>query len=222
MSFNIRAAPASPARGSFGGTCRPARGYRLPAPLWHNHGVARPPRPAPPLDRAALDRLALRYVERFATTRGRLRQYLARKLRERGWDDTAAPDVDALAERMATLGYIDDAAYGEMKAASMARRGLGGRRVGEALRHAGLEESDRAALQPGIDERAFTAALAYARRRRIGPYAAAAPDRDALRRATAAMLRAGHGFDLARRILGMAPGEVPDADADADAGSGRG
>jgi regulatory protein len=31
-----------------------------------------------PLDSAALDRLALRYVERFATTRAKLAAYLAR------------------------------------------------------------------------------------------------------------------------------------------------
>ena len=37
------------------------------------------------LDGPALDRLALRYVEKFATSTGKLTQYLQRKLRERGW-----------------------------------------------------------------------------------------------------------------------------------------
>ena len=69
-------------------------------------------RPAPPLDAAALDRLALRYVERFATTRGKLADYLRRKVRERGW---TGPDADpqAIAERMAGLGYIDDRQFAE-------------------------------------------------------------------------------------------------------------
>jgi regulatory protein len=182
--------------------------------VWHNQGVARPSRPAPPLDGAALERLALRYVERFATTRGRLRQYLVHKIRERGWSEDAAPDTEALAERMAAIGYVDDVAFGEAKAASMARRGLGSRRVDQALRHAGIEEEDRGALQPAIDDRAYASALAYARRRRLGPYAATAPDRDARQRATAAMLRAGHSFDLTRRILDMPPGEEPDERTD--------
>ena len=62
-----------------------------PLPVWHNHGgmTRVPRRPVPPLDRAALERLALRYVERFATTRGRLTDYLKRKIRERGWDGDA-------------------------------------------------------------------------------------------------------------------------------------
>ena len=41
-------------------------------------------RTLPPLDAAALERLALRYVERFATTRGKLTDYLRRKIREIG------------------------------------------------------------------------------------------------------------------------------------------
>ena len=166
-----------------------------------------PRRPPPPLDASALERLALRYVERFATTRGRLRQYLERKLRERGWEGEGAPDPAELAERMAGLGYVDDAAYGEARAAAMARRGLGGRRVSEALKHAGIEERDAEALRPAIDARTIDSAIAYARRRRLGPFAAELPDRLGRERAIAAMLRAGHGFDIARRIVAMAPGE---------------
>lgn len=44
-------------------------------------------RPLTPLDPARLERLALRYVERFATTRVKLTRYLERKVRERGWDN---------------------------------------------------------------------------------------------------------------------------------------
>ena len=87
--------------------------------VWHNHG-AMPRRltPPPPLDAAALERLALRYVERYATTRAKLAAYLARKLRERGSAD-AMPDIEGLVERFANLGYVDDRAFGEMRAAAM-------------------------------------------------------------------------------------------------------
>ena len=69
----------------------------------------------------AADRLALRYVERFATTRGRLADYLSRKLRERGWTGEAAPDPAAVAERMAGRGYVDDRGYAAMKGAALTR-----------------------------------------------------------------------------------------------------
>ena len=63
--------------------------------------MTRPRRPLPPLNAADLERFALRYVERYATTRGRLAEYLKRKVRERGWEGATAPDTIALAQRMA-------------------------------------------------------------------------------------------------------------------------
>src|SRR4051812_45217950 len=122
-------------------------------------------RPVKPLDGAALDRLALRYVERFATTRGKLADYLRRKVRERGWEGDAA-DVAALAQRMADLGYVDDRIYAESKAAALGRRGFGARRVTAALREAHVEQSDADDLAPAIAERAAEAALTFARRKR--------------------------------------------------------
>lgn len=168
-------------------------------------------RPAPPLDGPKLDRLALRYVERFATTRGRLADYLRRKIRERGWDGEPA-DPDALAERMAALGYVDDRAFAEARARSMTRRGLGARRVADALRHARVEADDAAAVTPEVTEQAPEAALAFARRKRIGPFAATPADRDQRVRQLAAMARAGHGYELSRRIVDLPPGGEIDPD----------
>ncbi len=164
-------------------------------------------RPPPLLDPERLDRLALRYVERFATTRGKLVAYLTRKLRERGWEGDAPPQPQAIADRFAELGYIDDRGYGEARASAMARRGLGARRVADDLRHAGLDPEDREALAPDITERADDAAMAFARRKRIGPYAVQPPDRAAAQKQIAAMLRAGHSFETARRIVAMVPGQ---------------
>lgn len=166
------------------------------------------PRSLPPLDAAALDRLALRYVERFATTRAKLADYLARKIRARGWEG-AVVDPREVAERLATLGYVNDLGFGEARAAAMARRGLGRRRVTGALRHAGLSNDDAEALSAAIAARALDAALAYARRRRIGPFGTGPADRELRQKQLAALLRAGHDMALARAIVGMAPGDDP-------------
>jgi regulatory protein len=172
--------------------------------------MSRPRRPLPPLDSAALERSALRYVERYATTRGRLTAYLQRKIRERGWSEESPADTAGLAERMAELGYVDDRAFGEARASAMGRRGLGARRVSEALRHAGIEGEDAAAIAPEVEARAASSALAFARRKRIGPYALSAADRPQREKYLAAMLRAGHPLDLARTIVRMDPGEDVD------------
>jgi regulatory protein len=164
--------------------------------------MGRERRAIPPLDPPALERMALRYVERFATTRGRLTDYLTRKIRERGWAEGLAPaDPSALAARMADLGYVDDLAYAEAKAAAMARRGLGARRVAVALRAARVGAADTDEVAPGIAERAVESALTFARRRRIGPFGGAGVDRASRQKQLAQMLRAGHGFDLSRRIV---------------------
>jgi len=172
-------------------------------------------RPPPPLDPAALERLALRYVERFATTRGKLAAYLARKVRERGWEGDAADPV-AIAERFAELGYVNDRIYAESKASAMARRGLGARRVSDALRHAGVQERDAAEIAPQIAERTNATALAFARKRRFGPFAEAQADRARAAKQVAAMVRAGPSPDLAWKIVRMEPGENVEAWLDGD------
>lgn len=170
-----------------------------------------PRRALPPLTGADLERVALRYVERYATTRAKLATYLVRKLRERGWQGEGAPDVEGLAQRMADLGYVNDRLYGEAKAGAMARRGLGARRVRQALRFAGVNGDDADALAPAIEAEEIASAIAFARRRRIGPYAREAADRVLQEKQMAAMIRAGHAPGLARAIVRMAPGEDPDA-----------
>lgn len=170
-----------------------------------------------PLDAEMLQRLALDYAGRYATTRAKLRSYLGRKLRERGWKgeeaggDGGGPAVEAIVERMAELGYVDDRAFAELRAAGLTRRGYGARRVAEALRMAGIDEADGHAAREAARAGAWDAALAYARRRRIGPFAAesvgAGPARD---RAIAGLVRAGHSFEIARILVDSAPGELPD------------
>lgn len=167
----------------------------------------------PPLDEGRLNELALRYVGRFATTRARLRSYLARKLRERGWDGAREPDVAAIAERFAAQGYVDDSSYALIKAQSLTGRGYGKRRVMDALKSAGIEEEHGAGARDHADAEAVSAALRFARRRRVGPFAESAPrDPREKEKALAAMIRAGHGFDLSRAILALPPGSDIDPD----------
>ena len=169
-------------------------------------GDARQRKPRPPLTRERLNELALAYVGRFATTRSKLRAYLVRKVRERGWDGEAEPDVDAIAERFAARGYVDDAAYALAKSRSLTGRGYGLRRVRQSLRAAGVEEADAEPALDQADADAAESAVRFAERRRLGPFASQPGDRQSRERALAAMIRAGHGFRLARAIIDLPPG----------------
>lgn len=170
-------------------------------------------KPRPPLNAAKLDEMALGYVGRFATSRSKLLSYLKRKLRERGWEGEAEPRLDALVERLARLGYVDDRAYALSKARSLTSRGYGERRVAQALTIAGIDDEDRGDARDLAEAEAVEAALRFAQRRSIGPFATAGfapPERE---KALAAMVRAGHRFALARAILDLNPGEQPDTES---------
>ena len=167
-------------------------------------------RAPPPLTQSALQELALRYAGRYATTRAKLRAYLMRKIRERGWDGEREPQIEALANRFAELGYVDDEAYAVSKSRALSARGYGKRRLAEKLHQAGVGgEDSRAAFDIAEDE-AVEAALRFARRRHLGPFATHAADRPAREKGIAAMVRAGHPFGLARAIVSLAPGAPVD------------
>jgi regulatory protein len=167
-------------------------------------------RPRPPLNPARLNELALAYVGRFATTRAKLRTYLQRKVRERGWEGAAPPDLDGMAERFAELGYIDDQAYALSKSRSLTGRGYGLRRVEQSLHAAGVAEADAGPARHHAQEGGVEAALRFAERRRLGPFANEPADRQEREKAIATMIRAGHPFNLARIILELPHGQPVD------------
>ena len=162
------------------------------------------------LDETALRDLALTYVGRFATSRVKLARYLERKLVERGWDGEKSADIESLVTRFSDLGYVDDAGFARMKAASMERRGLGARRIGAALRADGIGEADRAEAEENVRSGEWHAADIFARRKRIGPYAGEIADPKLRERQLAAFLRAGHRMDVALVWVDAPPGELPE------------
>ena len=167
---------------------------------------ARTRRQRPPLDEQSLEELALRYVGRFATTRAKLAQYLGRKLRERGWAGTGDPPVDALVAKCAANGFVDDSAFAAAKARSLSGRGYGAGRIRQSLRAAGVDDADAQDARAIASGSAVDAALRFARRKRIGPFAPEAAERQEREKAIAAMVRAGHPYGISRTIAELAPG----------------
>lgn len=163
------------------------------------------PRTPRPLDPASLQDLALGYAARYATTAAKLRRYLARKLAERGWQGDIPPDQDALVARLTALAYVDDRAWAAAKNRDLTARGFGARRISGALAAAGVDKDDRPTADPA---QRLSSAIAFARRRHLGPFARpAAPDPRRQDRDLAAMARAGHDFEVARQVL-AAPDEA--------------
>ena len=157
-----------------------------------------------PLNRQKLDEMALSYVARFATSAGKLSDYLRRKLRERGWEGEGGPDVAVIVDRFTQLGYIDDAVFARGKAQGLLRCGYGARRIDQALGAAGIAEPLREDAR-GTEMERRRAALIMARKRRFGPFGLTDEgvrlDPALREKQVAAMLRAGHPLALVREVV---------------------
>ena len=159
---------------------------------------------------AYLERAALFYLDRYATSAENLRRVLQRKvlrsLRAHGGDpEEAEKAIDALLNRFLEGGLLDDANYAETKARSLFRRGLSQRSMRLWLAQKGVGEEDIAAalakLQAEVGDPELAAALAYARRRRLGPYRAEAEREAKRQRDLAALARRGFTSDLVLKVI---------------------
>ncbi|MDR3518448.1 MAG: RecX family transcriptional regulator [Azospirillaceae bacterium] len=168
----------------------------------------RPPRPITP---DGLERAALAYLERFASSVASLRRVLMRRVERAARHDGSDPaphvaTIDTLIARLQQSGLLDDRRFAEAKAASLHRQGRSIRRIRDQLGAKGIQQDDSAAaLDALIDDVGgdtdLRAACALARRRRLGPWRTAEAralwrDRD-----LAALGRGGFDYQTARRIV---------------------
>jgi len=171
-----------------------------------------PPGPAP--DEAALREAAMTHLARYGTTRAGLLAVLdrriARWLRAAEGGEAAAEAAAAareaarrVADRLVALGAVNDAAYAESRARSLGRAGRSRRAVAAHLAAKGVDaETARAAL-PDDPAAELAAAVAHARRRRLGPFRTVPADPARLQKELAAFARAGFSRDMATRALRM-------------------
>ena len=161
---------------------------------------------AKPIEPALLEKWALGYLERFASSAENLRRVLRRRARRRMHDDEAvrAADalIDALVIRYRDSGLIDDAAYAAGRARTRLARGQSLRCIAAGLMAKGVGADDRAAalqaLRETVADPDLAAACAFARRRRLGPFRRAPIDRN---RELAAFARAGFARREAEAVL---------------------
>jgi len=162
----------------------------------------KPPRQVTP---AYLQRAALAYLERYASSADNLRRVLRRKVdkrcRLRGEDPWAFHDmIDDVVAKSLSSSLIDDARYAEARVATLRRRGGSARAIQAKLSAKGVDRTTIAAALEGEAGDEAQAARAFARRRRLGPFRPGerAPCRD---KDLAAMARAGFRFDVARDVV---------------------
>lgn len=163
---------------------------------------------------------ALFYLERYASTAANLRRMLLRRaLREAealALDPAAvARDVDEVVRRVVAAGLVNDRLFAESRARRLAEQGRSGSRIRAQLAAKGVDREAAgdalARLGGELGDVELAAAVALARKRRLGPWRAAAERAAARPKDLAVLARAGFAYDLARRVIDAeAPAELED------------
>ncbi|WP_445501951.1 regulatory protein RecX [Microvirga sp. G4-2] len=169
----------------------------------HEKPAPKPPRKVTP---TYLQRAALAYLERYASSAENLRRVLKRKVdkrcRLRGEDPAEFQEmIDEVVAKSLRTGLVNDTRYAEARIATLRRRGGSARAIQAKLSAKGIDRATIAtALEGGEEDDEEKAAHALARRRKLGPYRPGerAPHRD---KDLATLARAGFRFDIARQVI---------------------
>ena len=158
----------------------------------------------------SLDRSALFYLERFATSADNLRRVLIRRVessaRFHGTDrDEGAAMIDNLVSRYLASGLLDDRVYAEGRVRTMRQRGSSARLIHLKLRQKGVADEviaeALASLAGDGTEPEVAAAKAFASRRRLGPFRLPGDREEKREKDLAALARVGFSYAVARRVI---------------------
>jgi regulatory protein len=169
---------------------------------------------AKPMDAEWLEGRALSYISQWEASEAGVAALLERKISERCERTQESPDpvrrlIPALVARLVERNYVNDERFAEAARARQRKRGSSAARIRANLHSKGISESlvnelfDRE--EPDVEIRA---AWAFAKRRRLGPYARdRREDREASERGRrrdkhlSAFGREGFEYELAERIV---------------------
>ncbi len=170
------------------------------------------PKPAAVPTPANLNEAALRHLARYAATAAGLVRVLDRRVDRWARSEAAEPEAvrtaraaarEVVAKQVAA-GLVDDGAFAASRVRNLGKSGHSRRGIAAHLAARGIGAETAHAALPDDPESELVAAVMFTRRRRIGAFAAAAPDADQFRKALGMLARAGFAQDVATSALRMA------------------
>jgi regulatory protein len=162
-----------------------------------------------PVTAAYLERAALHYLERYASSAENLRRVLTRKVRRRlapgePVTEEMAAMVAEVIERVIRSGLVDDRSYADMKVNALMRRGTSTRAIRTKLMAKGVPGETVASALDANEPDDLALARRYAERKRLGPWRRE-PTPELREKDLAALCRAGFSFRIAAAVLGASP-----------------
>jgi regulatory protein len=165
------------------------------------------PRPPARMTEPKLAETALFYLSRYASSSGNLRRVLMRKVARSAayyGDDPEPlkPVIDALVEKYAQNGAVNDTAYADAQVRKLRRRGSSARLIVQNLNAKGVPSDVIAETASSLSEEAGdpAAALRFAQRRRLGPFRQTGRTENR-QRDLAALGRVGFDYQVASMIV---------------------
>ncbi len=178
---------------------------------------------ARPITAKYLQNAATFYLERYPSTAEGLRRVLNRRVRKAEMFQAPIMDnvqqaISVIVQKFVDAGMIDDKAFAQTKARALHRRGSSTKLMRQRLQHAGVDAETLAQAMAGLDEelnvdprqREWTAAVALARRRKLGPFRPEKDRKDRRAKDLAAMVRGGFDYQLARKVIDAADTDALD------------
>ncbi len=158
------------------------------------------------IDHTALERTALRYLQRFSSSTESLRRLLHRKIkRALESEDDRAPlflAIEPIIEKFSRLGYLNDQSYAQQKMQTLLNRGKSLHSARAYLLAKGIDKDVLSIINQELtDDADLKAAIALVKRRRLGPLRPQEKRTEFYRKDSAILARAGFSFEIIRKIL---------------------
>jgi len=188
-------------------------------PSQTNTSRSNTPRAPRPVTKARLHNIAVHYLERFSASREAVRRVLERRAFKanrvhEGDPEQARTWITEILDTLQRQGFLDDSRYAETAARSLAARGHSLRAIRSRLAAKGVDRDHvDSALHRLAEDMApagrdaqdtdpdLVAALAYARRRRLGPWRLPEVQAEHRHKDMAALARRGFSSETVRKIL---------------------
>ncbi len=158
------------------------------------------------------------YLQRFSASTSQFKKVMERKidLSCRDHPDQNQADCINLLENVVIkfiqLGYLDDKNYARIVFSNLQNRGFSFSRVMMTLRQKGISPEiieqilpEKTAGEHHDDDR--KAALIWARKKKLGPFAIRHRDND-MNRGLSSLARAGFGYDIANWVMNLSSDEA--------------
>ncbi|MGH0003290.1 regulatory protein RecX [Pseudovibrio ascidiaceicola] len=161
-----------------------------------------------------LRRAALHYLNRYSASEGSLRRVLKRKIDKRAREADEDPhEFYELIEPVVTFcrdhRFVDDLQFAQSKIRSATVKGKSKSRIKLELNSKGVSGED---IQTAFEDEKHDdqrAAIAYAKRRRLGPWRTK-PKEERRDKELGSLIRSGFPYSLAQKIIDMTLEEAED------------